>query len=184
MILLSQDYLLFELESGERIPFSADTISVELAGGEGSPFDADFLEQAIKAVFHYFQNELGRESVKVAEFSSAMERVLRGFLRGETRPAETLADRSVAEADLRRLLDEADRTELLFFPRLRDELRAQLHTQPRMLRFRGLRSCVKQLAGARRWSPRCRDLQERILDFLRACAAADRAGKDCALVVE
>lgn len=184
MIFLSRDYLLFELESGERIPFSAETISVELSGGEGSPFDAEFLEQAIKAVFHYFQNELNRESVTVPEFSGAMERVLRGFLRGGTQPAETLADRPAAESDLRRLLEEADHTELLFFPRLRDELRAQLRAQSRMARFRGLRSCVKQLAGARRWSPRCQSLHDQIVDYLRACAAADSAGRDCALVVE
>lgn len=184
MILLAQDYLLFELESGERIPFSAETISVELTGGEDNPFDADFLEQAIKAVFHYFQSELERESVTVAEFSGAMERVLRGFLRGGTPPAETLADRPAAESDLRRLVAEADHTELLFFPRLRDELRAQLQARPTMMRFRGLRGCVKALAGARRWSLRCRDLQERIVGFLRACAAADSAGKDCALKVE
>jgi hypothetical protein len=184
MILLSSDYLLFELESGERIPFSAETISVELTSGEGSPFDSDFLEHAIKAVFHYFQNELGRESVKVSEFSGAMERVLRGFLRDGAQPAETLADRPVAEADLRRLLDEADQTELLFFPRLRNELRAQLRVQPRLLRFRGLRGCVKQLAGARRWSPRCQDLHDRIVEYLRACAAADSAGRACALMVE
>ena len=184
MILLSRDYLLFELESGERIPFSAETVSVQLTCGEESPFDADFLEQAIKAVFHYFQNELSRESVTVAELSVAMERVLRGFLRGEDQPAEVLAQDPVAEADLRRLLDEADHTELLFFPRLRDELRAQLRTQPRMLRFRGLRGCVKQLAGVRRWTPRCQDLQDRIVEYLRACAAADSAGRDCALVVE
>jgi hypothetical protein len=184
MIFLSRDYLLFELESGERVPFSAETITVQLVEGQESPFDADFLEQAIKAVFHYFQNELGRESVKVSEFSGAMERVLRGFLRGGAQPAETLADRPVAEADLRRLLDEADQTELLFFPRLRDELRAQLRAQPKLLRFRGLRGCVKQLAGVRRWSPRCQDLHDRIVEYLRACAAVDSAGRDCALVVE
>lgn len=185
MICLSRDYLLFELESGERVPFSAETITVQLVEAPpGGPFDAEFLQQAIKAVFHYFQTELDRESVTVAEFSGAMERVLRGFLRGETQPAETLADRPVAESDLRRLLDEANHTELLFFPRLRDELRAQLRAQPRLLRFRGLRGCVKQLAGARRWSPRCQDLHDRIVEYLRACAAADSAGKDCALMVE
>ncbi len=184
MIFLSRDYLLFELESGERIPFSAETISVELAGGDESPFDAEFLQQAIKAVFHYFQNEMNRESVTLKEFSGAMERVLRGFLRSGTQPEEALADQTVAESDLRRIVDEADRTELLFFPRLRDELRAQLRAEPRMLRFHGLRGCVKELAGARRWSPRCQDLHDRIVEYLRACAAVDSAGKDCALVVE
>lgn len=184
MILLSSNCLLFELESGERIPFSADTISVELAGGDDAPFDADFLQQTIKAVFHYFQHELERESVTIPEFSKAMEHALRSFLRDGGHSAETLADRPVAEADLCQLLQAAEHTELLFFPRLRDELRSQLRSSPRMLRFHGLRGCVKQLAGARRWSPRCQNLQDRIVEYLRACAAVDSAGRDCAMVVE
>lgn len=184
MILLSREYLLFELSSGERVPFSAETISVELSGGEGMPFDADFLEQAVKAVFHYFQSELDRESVTVEEFSGAVERVLRGFLNSGTPPSETLADRPVVESDLCRLAAEADRTELLFFARLRAELRAHLRAQPRLMHFCGLRGCVKQLAGARRWGPRCQDLRDRIVEYLRACAAADSAGAECALRVE
>ena len=184
MIFLSCDYLLFELASGERVPFSAETISVELAGGEESPFDSGFLREATKAVFHYFRSELERDTVTLAEFSNAMERVLRGFLRGERGPAAVPPVPPVAESDLPRLVRDAAETELLFFPRLRDELRAQLRAQPGMMRFRGLRRCVKQLAGARRWSPRCQDLQDRIVEYLRACAAADSAGRDCALVVE
>ena len=184
MILLSSDYLLFELASGERVPFSADKVCVELMGDESGPFDAVFLEQATKAVFHFFQHELGRDTVTLGEFSGAMEQVLRSFLRDRKRPEEALGAAPMAETDLSRLLAEAGHTELLFFPRLRAELRNQLQASPHLLRFRGLRDCVKQLAGAERWSPRCQDLQERLLDFLRACAAVDRAGKDCALLVE
>lgn len=184
MIFLSCDYLLFELESGERIPFSAETISVELAGEEESPFDTDFLREATKAVFHYFRSELERDAVTLAEFSSAMERVLRAFLRGESRPTEVPPPPAATESDLHQLVTDAAQTELLFFPRLRDELRAQLSAQPGLMRFRGLRRCVKQLAGARRWSPRCQDLHDRIVEYLRACAAADSEGKDCALMVK
>ena len=50
--------------------------------------------------------------------------------------------------------ESGDARELVFFPRLRRELRTQLQNSPRVVRFRGLRGCVKQLAGARRWS-RC-----------------------------
>jgi hypothetical protein len=74
--------------------------------------------------------------------------------------------------------------ELLFFPRLRDALRHQLQQEPQSVRFRGLRSCVKQLAGAQRWCARCRTLHEQIVDFLRNCLTAESARKDCSLFVD
>jgi hypothetical protein len=115
--------------------------------------DPEVLRHAAASVFHYFKKELERETVTVGEFAVAMEKVLRqlGFvIRAgalESRPRE------VVETDLCLFAREsADSLELFFFPRLRDELRAQLRQSPRVLRFRGLRGCVKQLAGARRWS--------------------------------
>jgi hypothetical protein len=67
---------------------------------------------------------------------------------------------------------------------LRGELRAQLRRTPRLVRFRGLRGCVKQLAGARRWSLRCTKLEEQIVEYLRGCLGAEPDQTDCALVVE
>jgi hypothetical protein len=67
---------------------------------------------------------------------------------------------------------------------LRGELRAQLRRTPRLVRFRGLRSCVKQLAGARRWGLRCERLEEQIVEYLRGCLGAEPEQAHCALVVE
>jgi hypothetical protein len=97
-------------------------------------------------------------------------------------PAPT---KSLREADLGDLATEtAGILELFFFPRLRDELRAQLRHAPSVLRFRGLRGCVKRLAGAQRWSPRCDQMQEQIVGYLRQCLVAEPEQKDCSLVVE
>jgi hypothetical protein len=52
------------------------------------------------------------------------------------------------------------------------------------VRFRGLRGCVKQLAGARRWNPHCRQLQDRIVDYLRQCLNAEPGKSAFALVIE
>jgi len=196
MIWLAQDYLLFELASGERVPFSAEAVSVELGGPGGESCDPELLRQATKAVFHYFQHELKRQTVTLVEFSAALEQVLRGFTlqaaapppaaqpTPHPTPAPTIpAPPPGAPADLQQLVAEAGGLELVFFGRLRDELRSQLRRSPRLLRFDGLRGCVKRLAGARRWSPRCRALQERIVEYLRACTAADHADRDCALVI-
>jgi hypothetical protein len=74
--------------------------------------------------------------------------------------------------------------ELFFFPRLRAELHRHLEQAPRVLRFRGLRGCVKQLTGARRWSQRCRSLEGEIVAYLRQCLRAESALREFALMVE
>ena len=190
MITLAWDCLLFELADGESVPFSADMISVELSGDQSGPFDPEFIKHATNAVFHYFKCELGRDQITVAEFAGAMERVLRGF-NFKTAPDSIMPESvtppapGVLESDLRRLVDESGNAcELFFFPRLRDELRQQLRRAPRLVHFRGLRLCVKQLVGTRRWNTRCRTLHEQIVSYLRHCLTAESARKDCALLID
>lgn len=180
MISLSQDCLLFELGSGESLPFSAEMISIELIGDAVANFDPEMIQHAAASVFHYFRTDLARESVTVGEFAEALEKVLRGlgFYVEPTKPEN-------ADADLRVLARESgDARELVFFPRLRHELRALLQTSPRLVRFRGLRGCVKHLAGARRWSPRCENLQDQIVGYLRECLSTESRESECRLVVE
>ena len=183
MIALSSECLLFQLTNGESVPCSADMITVEIAGNAGGLLDPEMLRHATASVFHYFKEELRRETVTVGEFAVALEKVLRTL--GFTIRAGGVELRDVIETDLVRLAHEsADSLELFFFPRLRDELRAQLRQSPRLLRFRGLRGCVKQLTGARRWSDRCERLQDQIVDYLRGCLTAEPEPSNCALVVE
>jgi len=185
MIALCSDCLVFEMENGEGIPCTAEMISVEIAEGAEGVLDAEMMQHAAASVFHYFKVELKRDMVTVGEFSLALEKALQHL--GLTIHACTHAPviPGVAEADLRRLACEAgDNLELLFFPRLRSELRNQLLASPRVLHFRGLRGCVKHLAGARRWSDRCERIQEQIVDYLRQCLTAEPKTPDCALVVE
>jgi hypothetical protein len=185
MITLAEGCLLFELASGESIPFSADMISVELMGQTARLFDAEFVRHAAQAVFHYFKHELGRQTVTVGEFTEALEKVLRGFKLSAPAPGNAGALPGVRESDLGRLAREAGLgCELFFFPRLRDELRQQLQHSPRVLRFRGLRGCVKQLIGTGRWTHRCRDLEEQIVIYLRECLSAEAQPTEFALVVD
>jgi hypothetical protein len=185
MIALCSDYLLFELENGESIPCSADMISVEIAGNAEGLLDADMFRHAAASVFHYFKAELNRETVTVGEFSLALEKALQHLGLTIRSCTHAPAPPGVVAADLRRLAKETDSNlELLFFPRLRRELRSQLETSPRLLHFRGLRGCVKQLAGARRWSGRCEKIQEQIVEYLRQCLTAESKAPECSLVVE
>jgi hypothetical protein len=185
MIALASDCLLFKTPEGDSIPFSAEMISIELMGNSSKVVDAEFVRQASQAVFHYFRNELRRETVTVAEFAAALETVLRSFGYRVQTEVGTADERPTVDADLHQLAQESGSgCELFFFPRLRDELRLQLKNDPRMVRFHGLRGCVKHLTGARRWSHRCQTLEEKILQFLRECLSAETPHLECALLVD
>ncbi len=184
MIALASDCLIFETTGGESIPFSSDMISVEVLGEASKWLDQEFVHQAAKAVFYYFQHEMGRKTVTVAEFSAAMENALRGFKLNPA-PQASAPQPRIHEADLSRLASESGaECELFFFPHLRDELRRLLQLTPRVLRFRGLRGCVKKLAGARRWTGRCQNLQDQIVAYLRQCLSSEATPAEFALLVE
>ena len=183
MIALHSDCLLFQLNNGESIPCSVQMISVEIVGESGHALDPDMLKHAAASVFHYFKIELDRETVTIGEFSLALEKVLCHL--GYTIHAGEASDPNVSQTDLGLLARESeDNLELFFFPRLRNELRLRLRQSPRVLHFRGLRRAVKRLAGARRWSPRCEQIEDQIVDFLRGCLTAEPEQNKCALVVE
>ena len=193
MILLRPDCLVFRTADGENVPCSAHEVTVELMGDSAEWLDAEMVEHAAGAVLHYFKSEKGQNTVSVAEFSEALERVLRGLGLNvkASEHSEALAVKipstpppRVVEADLQKLAGEPDLgCELVFFPRLRDALRRELDGAPLLLRFRGLRECVKQLAGAKRWGPQCQALNDQIVDYLRCCLGAEKSGANCALMV-
>jgi hypothetical protein len=171
-----------ELATGESIPYSVDMACGELAGDSAKLFDAEFVRHAARAVFHYFKYELGRQTVTPGDFAAALEKILRGFA---ATAGQTGSAPRVLETDLRRLACESGQgCELSFFPLLRAELQLHLQQAPRVLRFRGLRGCVKQLTGARRWTQRCRTLEEEIVVYLRQCLSAESALEEFALMVE
>ena len=185
MIALHNECLLFQLHNGESVPCSPDMISVEIVGESGSLLEPETLRHAAASVFHYFKTELAREAVTLGEFSLALEKALLhlGYTIHAHEPGGLPGD--ISDTDLARLVREAgDSLELFFYPRLRDELRLQLRRSPRVVRFRGLRGCVKQIAGARRWSQRCEQLEDQIIAYLRECLNAETAQNKCALMVE
>lgn len=189
MIRLRSDCLEFELSNGEKVPCSAQTVTVELMGTALDMLEPHIVENAAAAVLHYFRVELEKESVTLSEFTSALETALRGLGINVTCDAAspmtaTNTPRVLRQADLRELATEAGKEfELGFFNRLRDTMRRTLSEQPTQVRFSGLRSCVKQLSGARRWSPRCQRLQDQIVEYLRGCLVQEQPAKPCELMV-
>ena len=186
MIALASDCMMFKLANGDTVPFSPTNITIEVDAGTASGFDPDFIRHAANAVFHFFQYELKRETISVAEFAEAMEKVLSGFSPAKNSlPAQEKKALYILESDLVRLARESGKdADLFFFSILREELRRQLKHAPHIVRFRGLRCCVKHLTGARRWNGRCRLLQEQIVEYLRKCLDAERGDAERALVVD
>lgn len=189
MIWMSSEYLLFKMPTGESMAFSSEAIAVEIVDETEGQLSSEFVKQAANAVYHYFKNELGRETVTVAEFAEAMEKALDGFevsVMADRQPAARREhDERVVQSNLEHLAVGSDAAfELTFFPRLRDQLRSHLSGAPRVVRFSGLRNCVKQLTGAKRWSPRCRALEGQIVAYMRECLHSDAGRSDCTLVVD
>jgi hypothetical protein len=184
MILLQPDCLVFKTSHGENIPCSAQQVTVELIGESASVLDDEVIHNAAQAVLHYFKLELGKTLVSVGEFAQVLEKVLRG-LGFEVRTAEVDGDADrIEEADLRLLASESGKAfELVFFQRLRQELRRQLDRSPKVMRFLGLRDCVKQLMGTKRWNPRCQNLNDQIVEYLRRCLNSEAGHNSCPLLV-
>jgi hypothetical protein len=175
MITLAHDCLVFQLASGENVPFSSDMVSVELMGQTAQWFDPDFVTDAAKAVFHYFKFEKGRQTVTVGEFAEALEQVLQGFASADAPSPQPNSIPGVMDYDLTRLAHESGQAwELFFFPRLRQEVRQHVQS---------LRPCVKHLLGAERWGHRCRTLEEQIVSYLRQCLSAEARSGPCSLMV-
>jgi hypothetical protein len=189
MIQLKSDCLLFQTDDGEQVPCSAEWVTLELMGEGASLVDPEVVRHASAAVLHYFKNELKRQFVSVSEFALALEKVLRNFglsvyadfEGGEEAPKEN----RILDSNLHALASSPATAgiELLFFSQLRQELQRQMQQSPNILRFHGLRDCVKHLAGAERWTPRCQTLHDQIVDFLRGCWQTESASQSCALVV-
>lgn len=184
MILLRPDCLVFETLKGDKIPCAVTEVCIEVMGEGVSCLDKEVIQNAASAVLHYFKEELGRTSVSLAEFSLALEQALAALGLKTKSDEETTSGSRVAEADLLRLAFQSGKgCELFFFPSLREEVRRKLTFDPQVLRFRGLRVCVKQLTGSRRWTRRCQTLNDQIVEYLRTCLEAESGGRSCALVV-
>lgn len=183
MILLRSDCLVFEMSNGDYIPCSVSTVTVELMGQAIEHLDREVVQHAAAAVLHYFHHELQRTTVTLSEFTEALETALRGLGLNVTCDSPPKPVRA-AESDLRRIATDAGNDfELGFFTRLREEVRKEVHAAPEMIRFSGLRSCVKQLSGAHRWCPRCERLSDQIVEFLRGCALRENPSQPCGLLV-
>lgn len=186
MIQLRPDCLWVEKDQGNTIACSAEQITIELMGGAAEGLDKEMVRQAAAGVLHYFKVDQGKEFVTVGEFAAALAKVLNGF--GLDIQSADLVEgvaSQVVTLDLGKIARDCGKDfEMAFFVRLRESLRTSLADSPKALQFQGLRTCVKELAGARRWCARCTQLQEQIIQFLRECLEQEAKGRGCSMLVK
>lgn len=201
MIRLREDCLLVQQPSGQMIPCGVEQVTLELMGETVGLMDPEIIRHAAAGVLHFFKVELKKETVTLGEFAEALARVLRGFGVGvecttvdksTTSPANSVLIEAGgaapgdidAVADLREVATASGTEyELGFFLRLRGILGRSLQESPQTVRFVGLRGCVKQLMGRRRWCRRCRRMEEQIVGFLRESFRADHRSRGVWLLV-
>ncbi len=171
------------MSSGETIPCSAEQLTVELIGQAVESLDAEVVRHAAAAVLHYFKEELGRTHVTADEFAAALETVLSG-MGFDVQSDDPVTLKNVARADLTRLAFESGKGyELVFFNRLRNELQRKLTKDPEVMHVTGIRTCVKQLTGSKRWCSKCQKLHDQIVEFLRTTWEVLGHADECALLV-
>lgn len=193
MIALRSDSLVFETTAGELVPCSVESVVIELIGDGSTQLDPALLRQAAAAVLHYFRTEQDKTHVTVGEFAEALSRVLRtfGLEVKPNGPAEAKVAAATAkvvptaeELDLGQLAAEpGGSSELFFYAQLRAAMSDRLSKAPQVVRCSGLRRCVKRLAGARNWSPRCQKIEEQVVDYIRSCVSSAPRQHPCTLVV-
>ena len=193
MIQLKTDCLIFQTNDGEQVPCSAEWVTLELMG-EGAQIGRSRSRPARLG---------GRPALFQARIAAAV--CFRGGIRrrvgkgpAQFRPERLCRSRSPVQA--RRRTARAPRSWIAISERWppappgRDSsccsfrncarnCNANWNNRPMCSASRGLRDCVKQLAGTPRWNRRCQNLNDQIVDFLRSCWQTESASQSCALVV-
>jgi hypothetical protein len=183
MIRLDQDVLWVQAGDGRLTPFDEQrlAISIQRAAEKVGHFEW-WLAESIAAAVHAFAVKSRSEPIMPSgEISEVVAAVL------ATLGYDWISEAYTAGADrvAIHLNELAWRTnagfELEFFQQLDHALGAAADRRLVAMRLDGLRACVMQLRGARRWTAGCRQLAEDIAEHIRGRVARMRSGRAVSL---
>ncbi|HTS18213.1 MAG TPA: ATP cone domain-containing protein [Verrucomicrobiae bacterium] len=183
MIQLQEGVLWVEAADGRRTPFDEQQLALSIQKAAASVGQCDWwLAESIAAAVHAFGKQSRREPVITSrEISEIVAAVL-----------ATLGYDWISEAydggvnrvaiHLNELVWRTDAAfELEFFRQLDRALGAATDHDLIAMRIDGLRACVMQLRGARRWTAECRRLAEEIVEHVRGRVAGMRTPEAASL---
>jgi hypothetical protein len=118
-----------------------------------------------EALIFYLRNDEQRDSIEFADLVSAVGKLALscGF------PSVTIENDVVVSADLYRMAQSTGYGfELAFFQSIERSIGELRTRNARLVRFVGLRPCVKMLVGAKNWCKTCQRLNDEIVAFIRS----------------
>lgn len=166
MIQLNPRSICLHLPHGETVPLLAK--SVVHAYCEQKPLGIDMeswqLEEVAHALIHYLRVDLHRDTIAADDFFEALSTLV--IVVGD-HPAQK-SEEPIQSANLYHMAQEPGCAfELAFFRAVQRATREFKAQRTRLIRFVGLRPCVKLLLGAKNWGKSCQRLSDEIVDFIR-----------------
>ncbi len=173
----------FVSAEGDREPFDLERLAASLrrAAARAGHYDWWQADSIAGAVQLYARENAAGQTVAAAEVVDIIEALLERLghediartYTGHRNRADIWLDEIVARA--------AGGFELGFYRQLDAALDVTAQQQTRAVRVMGLRSCVMQLRGDRRWSAGCRRLADEIVAHVRERAARLRPAQASSL---
>lgn len=168
MIALSSNLPLLRVGRYELTAYEPSWVedSIREAAKEAGHDEWWFACDITKSLMLFLQNKFAGTVITLEEMNRRIRQILEkiGF--------KDIGDRvnlcpPLLHLSLHDLAVEAEGFELRFFQLLEDRLAELVHLGARRITISHARRGVKTLRAARHWSPKCDDLQETILQFLR-----------------
>lgn len=167
MIQLREDVAWVREADGRLTPFDVTRLAASIHGAVATADPAEHLlsESVAAAIYRYIQDVCRERTIAASEITELVGAVL--AMLGLDEVARAYEQRGEwAEIQLDQLTGPTD-FELGFYRRLDTELSAVVTDDRERVMLRGLRACVMQLHGARRWGESCRVLADEIVGFIR-----------------
>jgi len=167
MIQLREDVAWVREADGRLTPFDVTRLAASIHGAAAKADAAEHLlsESVASAIHRYTQDVCRAQTIAATEITELVGAVLT-MLGLEDIALAYVQRRQWAEIQLDQLTGTTD-FELGFYRRLDTELNAVVTDDLERVLLRGLRACVMQLRGARRWGESCRVLADDIVGFIR-----------------
>jgi hypothetical protein len=183
MIQLHSDVLWVRAEDGRLEPFDEHRLALSIQKAAENVGHSDWwLAESIAAAVHAFAIKSRREQmIQSKEIAELVATVLATL--GYDWISEAYAGtRNRVAIHLNELVWRATAGfELEFFQQLDHALSAATNRRLVAMRIDGLRACVMQLRGARRWTAECRRLAEDIVEHVRGRVARMRSPRAASL---